>query len=884
MRQARRKTKKKIWGFGVAAFFIPVLIMFLVYLSLGIYWGSERSVLASDAFAQFSNFHASFNNVLHGEQSIFYTWNASLGLNFWSLISYYLGGIFTPLVFFFKNQNIPDALYLITLVKIGSAGLAFWFYAKETFKLNQWSILSLSVSYALMSFSIAQSEVIMWLDAMVYLPLIILGINRIFENKKPTLLFVAYFMLFVSNFYFGFMIGVFSFLYFIAKLFLNKKEAKKRVVPYFLTAFTAGISSMILILPSILDLKSNGETLTKLTMLKTEATSAWDIIAKNMIGSYDTTKYGSIPFIYIGLIPLVFCIFYFITKKISLNEKIAYGSIMAFIFLSFYLDPLNLFWHGMHAPNMFLFRFSFLFSFTVIMLAGYGWEKFEKEDSIYFIGTSIILIVLFVLAKLTTAPEHFDFISLESLALTILFMILYILLMSLYHQGKFLMKHLAVLLFFLMAGEAFLNTNFMLNGILDDWNYASRSLYSDPYKSIDSLVNRAEKENENNFYRLESLDDVSSNDTFNYGYSGISMFSSVRNRHSSGLLDTLGYRSQGTNLNIRYDNNTVMMDSLFGIRHNISKQPVNKFGYEVIESKGEYQLYQNSLALPLGMLTDKDLYNLKLPDTDNLGSQTMLMNQLSNLTTEYFDFIKPKLVKSENTKIIPKGDQKVLYQEKKPDIGKKLTFNVLVPAGQQAYISIFPTDFGLLDGSSAIVTSQGVTNRSQIDITGQYYNLGYFSQESTIQFTVEFTGSPEVEVIEPTVVTLDTNHYQTAIRNIQQKDVKFKVDKRHAYANVNLVEDQVLFTTIPYDKGWTARIDGKKVKTKPFEKGLLTFNVPKGKHDIELSYLPPGLNLGFACLFLGIATFSGYVLFFYNPQSKRKSSNTNSSSSRRRSK
>lgn len=73
---------------------------------------------------------------------------------------------------------------------------------------------------------------------------------------------------------------------------------------------------MIVILPSILDLRTNGEELTQITTFKTEATSWWDFIAKNLIGSYDTTKYGSIPFIYIGLLPLALCLFFFICKKI----------------------------------------------------------------------------------------------------------------------------------------------------------------------------------------------------------------------------------------------------------------------------------------------------------------------------------------------------------------------------------------------------------------------------------------------------------------------------------------------------------------------------------------------------------------------------------------
>ena len=62
---------------------------------------------------------------------------------------------------------------------------------------------------------------------------------------------------------------------------------------------------MIMVLPAVLDLRTNGETLSEITTFKTEATAFLDIIMKNMIGVYDTTKYGSIPFIYIGLLPLI---------------------------------------------------------------------------------------------------------------------------------------------------------------------------------------------------------------------------------------------------------------------------------------------------------------------------------------------------------------------------------------------------------------------------------------------------------------------------------------------------------------------------------------------------------------------------------------------------
>ncbi|WP_198015688.1 YfhO family protein [Brochothrix campestris] len=85
----------------ICAFMIPLVVMALVYYSLGIYWGSERSILASDSFSQYSNFYASFNNVLHGKGSLFYNWNLGLGFNYYAFMSYYLGGVFPFLVYFF---------------------------------------------------------------------------------------------------------------------------------------------------------------------------------------------------------------------------------------------------------------------------------------------------------------------------------------------------------------------------------------------------------------------------------------------------------------------------------------------------------------------------------------------------------------------------------------------------------------------------------------------------------------------------------------------------------------------------------------------------------------------------------------------------------------
>ena len=672
--------------YAASSFLIPFLILALVYLSIGIYPGSSRSILASDAFSQFSNFHASFRNVLLGKQSIFYTWNASLGLNYLSLISYYLGGIFTPLVFFFPNQMMPDALYVLTLLKVGCAGLAFWFLAR-TFKIPRWGHVALSVSYALISFITAHSEIIMWLDAFIYLPLVILGIHRVMDLKRPKLLFISYLLLFLSSFYMGFMIGVFSFLYFIARLLTNWSEYKKTIVPYGITSLLAGGASMIIVLPAVLDLRSNGEALSQITTLKTEATSYLDLIMKNMIGVYDTTKYGSIPFVYAGLLPLVLCLFYFASRKVPLKNKFLYGSLFAILIASFYLVPLNLFWHGMHAPNMFLFRYAYLFSFLVLLLAGKGWEKIEQDDRGLLLGIILVVAALFAVAWGIKPEGSYTYVTMTSFVLTVVFLGIYAFAVGFYQHKKLSFNHLSILLLLIMSAEALVNTNSMIHGILDDWNYASRSLYTDPYPDLKALVNETKKDSDS-FYRLENLDPVSANDSINYGYSGISLFSSIRNRNSSSYLDKLGFRSRGTNLNIRYNNNTLLMDGFTGIKYNISKNEstFSKYGFRQAGQSGDYTLYQNVNALPLAFTAPLSVNDVEQPVTDNLTSQTNLINTLSGLNEQYFTFYTPTLKNQLNT-TITKTTTGVTYSETADNQPKELTWEVHVPANTQAYLS-----------------------------------------------------------------------------------------------------------------------------------------------------------------------------------------------------
>lgn len=857
--EAVKKWLQKNSGWLLLSIILPIGIMALNYYLIGIYPGSDRTILASDAFSQYANFHASFNNVLHGKQNIFYTWYGSLGLNYWAFSAYYLNGIFTPIVYFFDNQSMPDALYVITLIKFGAMGASFWVFSTQTFKLPKWLYVSFSTAYALMAYATAYSVVIMWLDAFVYLPLIILGIHRIMDKRKPVLLFISYLLLFLSNFYLAFIIGVFSFLYFFIRLLTDRQRYIKSILPYLVTSFLAGGASMVTILPTILDLKNNGESLSEFHYFWQPDTGFWDLVTKSMAGVYDTSKYGSAPFIYVGLLPLIFCLFYFVSKKVALCNKLLYGSLFLILIASVYVSSLNLFWHGLHAPNMFLYRFSFLFSFLILLLAGYSLERFQKEDVEKLINVVLVLLGLFLAAYFFANKQRYDYVSASAFIMNIVLLILYLILFVLYQKDK-LKKLLPVLAAVVMVFEAGFNAQAMITGIKDDWGYPSRYVYDQNYEELMELVGQTKGDNQG-FYRLENLDAVSRNDSFNYGYGGVTMFSSIRNRHSSAYLNNLGYRSSGSNLNIIYANNTIIMDSLLGIKYNLSKQPVMKYGYKKIATKGDYSLYENSYALPLGILTDEEIYQ-----KDAVNNQTELMSHLSGIEENLFSFGTVKEAKLENLVLESSGESLVYGKQ---DITKdgKITWTVDVPANTQAYLSLVASDQSNMAKTDVVVTVDEVSRRSSILESGQYYNLGYYENDKTIEVTARFiSANAKIMLYQPDTALLNIPRFEESVEQVKKKGVAFETNGRKAKAEVTLNEDQVILTTIPYDKGWTAYIDGKKTEIPTFKEAFLTLPVSKGNHTIEFVFLPQGFILGVSLFILCIGLF---LIFLWRLKKQR---------------
>ena len=833
---------KTYWTYFVA-FIIPIIIMIGVYLSQGIYWNSDNSPLLGDGFHQYVIFDITLRNILHGNGSLFYTFTSGLGLNFYALSSYYLGSFLSPLVYFFNLSNMPDAVYLTTLLKFGLIGLSTYFSLNKLFQSIPKPLkLALSTSYALMSFSVSQLEIKTWLDVFILIPLIITGLYLLITEKKFLLYFTSLSILFIQNYYFGYMTALFLIFWYLCQISWDFKTRKSSVLDFIVTSFLAGMASLILTLPTLFDLQTHGEKLTEVTKFQTESSWYLDLFAKQFIGSFDTTKYGAIPMIFVGLLPFILTILFFTLKSIKFHVKLIYAIFFTFLIASFYIEVLDLFWQGMHTPNMFLHRYAWIFSTLLIYTAAEVLNRL-KELKVWNFLSSLFLAVTGFLATIYL-KSHYSFLTDLNILLTLEFLVVYSILLLAVIKKFITVNLFAILISLFIMVEMSLNASSQMDGIAKEWGFASRSAYNQDIPAMESFSTYIR----NQFTRTEKLETQTGNDSMKFNYNGISQFSSVRNRSASSTLDKLGFKSSGTNLNLRYANNSILADSLFGIQYNISENPIDKYGFQVVYQKDNLALYENQFSLPIAFAS-QSIYNDVKFNEHTLDNQASFLNQLANVNFDYFSPIPHD--KIENT-----NDLISITSSSNEDAA--IQYQIEIPENSQVYLSFTNLHFSNDKQKKVDILVNGEKKTFTTDNAFSFFNLGYTKEKKTFNINVSFPGNSQVSFESPTFYRLDTQTLTEAIQKIKEQPVTVSTSKNKVFATYNVQQDTSIFFTIPYDKGWSAYQDGKKIEIKQAQTGFMKVDVPKGKGTITLSFIPNGFVVGAICSFTSLLLFGIY--------------------------
>lgn len=829
--------KKKKIKYYFLAFIIPCILMIFLYIIVGIYPFGKKSLLTVDLAGQYISFFNSLKNIFTGDISIFYSFSKTLGGNMFGLISYYLMSPFNLLIIFFDRLHITEFVFLINILKIGLCGLTSYIYFDKTFNVKRIISVLFSIVYSLMAYNIVYSQNIMWLDGVYLLPIIYLGIDNLIKKEKPLLFCFSLSLSIFCSYYIGYMLCIASLLYYIYKLYIyndyniSLKKNKKDLFYFFKYAFLAVGISMVILLPSIFSLLVGKTGNFWSQMVPRQDYPLLDFISRFFIGMFKNSDLlGIYPHVFISLFMIIMTIIYFFNKKIPLKEKKATLFFLLFFVFSMTIDILNVIWHTFSHPVGFPYRFSFIFDFALLIVAidSYSKKEFVEKDIFKKMILWTVIVVLLI-DKLTFSSNMYYKIIGTGFIIVIYLLYLY------KNKNRNINVPIALLIIFEMV----------LNGGLIVYNmkYQNRSEYTNFINTYGSIVDKI-KENDNSFYRLEKDYSYSTNDALMLNYNGISHFSSTYEGVNNELLgDYLGIFNRFYITN--YNGSTPVTNSLFDIKYLIL-QNKNDY-YNLIDTKelenSNLYVYENNYNLPLGFMVNSELKDLELVKYEPFINQNNILSTMANNNTKVFKINEISNTYLYNLELRDKNDKIKIYDKVIGNMESTITYSVDIKNTGELYAYMSSKYNNKID---ILVNGKSIIDISdQNDYRYNILDLGYYKRGDKLEFEVVLLES-QIKFNDIMFYTLDLTKFKDQIEKLNEYEVlnitDYKID--HIKGNVNVTDNKLLYTSIPYDKGWNIKVDGKDIQPVKIFDSLIGIELSAGTHEIEFKYVPRGLYVG----------------------------------------
>lgn len=828
---------RKVQG-SIIVFGITVLIMLIIFSNRGIFPFGDKSILISDMNNQYVHFLNAYKSKILEGNGFLHGWDSLTGNKLIALYATYLGSPLNLILLLVPTQYMLEGILILTLIKVGLASVSCYLFLNVLKKhARQFILVVLSLCYGLMMYVIINAMNIMWLDAVIILPICLIGIHNILQENKYIIFTYALIYLFISNYYIAYMVGIFLFIYFTSQVIINysMKDYKKGLINYitfFKGTFIAIGCSSIIIIPTYFSIMQEG-ILSKINLSDFKFTySFFELLTPMFLGSVKTIKTNGLPHIYVGLIVIYFVCLYFYNPLIKLKEKVVHGLLIIMIMISMNLEITNLIWHAMEVPSWFEYRYSFIIAIIFIILACKNLESWQGISRRILTKSYIVLNVIYLLL----ASGGYEHISVGQVVLTLLFLLIYyvILLIGIQLSKK---SRYSITILIVVILELVLNGIIGLQRVNLEVEYRSRQDYIQNRQALEESIKNV-KGKDDSFYRIEKDFRLSYNDSLNLGYNGISYFSTSSNREITELLKKMGLRSPNLNA-VAYEGQTLITDSLFSVKYFLTKGEDIK-GYKPIKrfnNEEDIRILENPYWLPIAFEVDKDILGLELTEVNPiLLQESILKSMIGNKEISYFEPISIKEYKLEEDKVI------------------RLNLDDLEATSIYVYI-----DSENLNDISLKLGNQEIKNPTKIT----HLNVEDAQKELTITLNNE-----NIRINNINVYAFNIESFQQTISKLRESSIKVASYTSNSISGqlTSSKDDTILYTSIPYDESWHIKLNGKEVEGIKILGGFLGVNLPeKENYSIEFTFIPKGLYVGSmisAISIIGLVVISVKQIFY----------------------
>lgn len=821
-KQNRRRTGIML----AAAWAIPTGIMLAIFFLKSIYPFGGRSFLYMDMYHQYMPFFSEFYDKMQEGSGLLYSWNVGIGSNFLALYVYYLACPLHFLGLLVPKAYIMEFLSYLVVCKVGFCGLTACLYLQRHFHTRSVSTVIFSCFYALSGFMAAYNWNIMWLDPVILLPLILLGLGLLVREGRCALYCVALALCIYTNYYLSIMICIFLVLYFLVLLF-TERFSIRAVGQFALFSLLAGGMAAVLLVPEVCailvtDFGSSSfpeEIKTYFTVLEELARHCLCVPAERGLDHW--------PNIYCGVAVYLLIPLYAVNPGLPMKKRFAHLALAGFFLISFGTNVLDFIWHGLNYPDSLPGRQTFIYIFLILILCYDCFIHLQdlepKAILLSYLGTVVFLLCCQQFVENEDITENVWLVSL-------VFVTLYAILLHFCRTtstGRWPVR-LAVIALAAVVLETGINTYSTSVGTTGREAYLGQL---ENYESLYALALERETETGNTgIFRMEKFARTTKNDGTLAGYPTASVFSSTLNSDVADLYERLGMRH--SKVYYSFDGATPLIAALLNVNYlygdgSEEAQSEENGLYTLLDTRGQVALYACETTLPFGYVAPA---GYDIPEGYE-GEPIRLQNEMAELLG---------------------ADGQLFERVSSQQAGEAVT---LTAEEDGCYY------MELTGSGTKKIAMTGALEReySDLKIHAVLY-VGYLEEGQTVTFrnnddsdeTPEFNLKAyrmEEEVLQEVLDMLSERHLE-----------QVSYDSTHISGQLELDEPGRLILSVPYEKGWTVTVNGEVQEPVLVGGCLMALDLEPGSYQIALTYVPYGLKQGILLSILSILLFAGIQL------------------------
>lgn len=835
-------------------------------------------------------------NLFAGKDIPLVDFNIGMGFDTLTTLNYYaIGDPVTLLSVFGGKENMEVIYRILILLRLYLSGISFLIYCIYRKKSGYPSVLGAFV-YVFCGFVFyAGLRHPYFTNPLIYLPLLLLGIELILQKKRPYLFIIMTFISAVSNFYFFYMLTIITYVYAVIRFFYTyDKNMQLPAWKLFLkTAFRTGLyyllgiaMSAVVLFPVLYAFSNNGRFNGgyEVNLLHYSpayyGTMALSFIAPNITAGFWTQCTFAV------IVPAAVFVVFRNRKYRQLRVFFIIGTVSLLIpFIGYLMNGFS------YVCNRWEFGYSFLLAYLLTEV---------YEDLFCLKKTDIIVLAVCTIAYGVLGlfkPNVYilyGFLILCAAVFCIFFL-------NHYKKSVYVKNIVIFILVFVNLG---------LNGFMtyskEFGNYTGEFIDSGKAEKTiqNSAVGLVSEIQDDNFYRVETYGDKQQNEGMTLGFHEVSGYFSIMDKRVSEFMKGLELVSQKASY--RFDNldYRTYLGTLAGVKYlAASDKAMVPYGYQLLKEEKaggkSYYLYENRFALPFGYMYNRyitrDIYETLNPlqkqevmlqaavleetiDSKEgivLGGNDHRRNEIWN-KLELKSEELPKTVKY-GKGISREGDY--IYVTR-PGAKLKVIFKGKV--NSETYLrlekfNINDTDYYAMNikvkgekGVLKTINSRADRNNAYFSKEDYLVNLGY-RKSAMKSCVITFPKTGKFHLYDIQIYSLPMTKYEEQIRQRKEtvlQNISFHNSRITGTADTS--KDILLCLPIPCSRGWKAYVNGVKTELLPANVMYMALPVKAGENKISLCYQTPLLKTGAAVSAAGCFLFFCFLLFWEKKYAGKK--------------